>query len=100
MTRRNMAHVIRAPEEIVIYFSLPIMFVLVFGYVFGSGMAVVVLKRLTDALEAGDVVHAVIKGSAINNDGAVKIGYSASRVYSRLGRDDETAVHCLSENGF
>ncbi len=40
MTRRNMAHVIRAPEEIVIYFSLPIMFVLVFGYVFGSGMAV------------------------------------------------------------
>ncbi|GAA4736978.1 ABC transporter permease [Phytohabitans rumicis] len=40
MTRRNMAHVVRAPEEIVIYFSLPIMFVLVFGYVFGSGMAV------------------------------------------------------------
>ncbi|WP_422774745.1 ABC transporter permease [Plantactinospora sp. WMMC1484] len=40
MTRRNMAHVIRSPEEIVIYFSLPIMFVLVFGYVFGSGMAV------------------------------------------------------------
>lgn len=40
MTGRNMAHVIRAPEEIVLYFSLPIMFVLVFGYVFGSGMAV------------------------------------------------------------
>jgi ABC-2 type transport system permease protein len=40
MTRRNLAHVGRAPEEIVIYFSLPIMFVLVFGYVFGSGMAV------------------------------------------------------------
>jgi ABC-2 type transport system permease protein len=40
MTRRNMAHVARAPEEIVIYFSLPIMFVLVFGYVFGSGMSV------------------------------------------------------------
>ncbi|MFC0529415.1 ABC transporter permease [Phytohabitans kaempferiae] len=40
MTRRNMAHVVRAPEEIVIYFSLPIMFVLVFGYVFGSGMAI------------------------------------------------------------
>ncbi|BCB90374.1 transport permease protein [Phytohabitans suffuscus] len=40
MTRRNMAHVVRAPEEIVIYFSLPIMFVLVFGYVFGSGMSV------------------------------------------------------------
>ncbi|MFC6016631.1 ABC transporter permease [Plantactinospora solaniradicis] len=40
MTGRNMSHVIRSPEEIVIYFSLPIMFVLVFGYVFGSGMAV------------------------------------------------------------
>ncbi|MDI6100092.1 ABC transporter permease [Actinoplanes sp. NEAU-A12] len=40
MTGRYLRHVIRAPEEIVIYFSLPIMFVLVFGYVFGSGMAV------------------------------------------------------------
>jgi ABC-2 type transport system permease protein len=40
MTGRNMAHVVRSPEEIVLYFSLPIMFVLVFGYVFGSGMAV------------------------------------------------------------
>jgi ABC transporter DrrB family efflux protein len=40
MTRRNMAHVVRAPEEIVIYFTLPITFVLVFGYVFGSGMAI------------------------------------------------------------
>ena len=40
MTRRNMTHVVRAPEELIIYFSLPIMFVLVFGYVFGSGMSV------------------------------------------------------------
>jgi ABC-type multidrug transport system permease subunit len=40
MTRRNLAHVRRAPEEIIIYFSLPIVFVLVFGYVFGSGMTV------------------------------------------------------------
>jgi ABC transporter DrrB family efflux protein len=40
MTRRNLSHVVRAPEEVIIYFSLPIMFVLVFGYVFGSGMAV------------------------------------------------------------
>lgn len=40
MTTRYMTHVVRAPEEIVIYFSLPIMFVLVFGYVFGAGMAV------------------------------------------------------------
>ncbi|GLZ61941.1 ABC transporter permease [Micromonospora sp. NBRC 107095] len=40
MTRRNMLHVVRAPEELILYFSLPIMFVLVFGYVFGSGMQV------------------------------------------------------------
>lgn len=40
MTRRNMTHVVRGPEEVVLYFTLPIMFVLVFGYVFGSGMAV------------------------------------------------------------
>lgn len=40
MTRRNMMHVVRAPEELILYFSLPIMFVLVFGYVFGSGMHV------------------------------------------------------------
>ncbi|GIE74527.1 transport permease protein [Actinoplanes philippinensis] len=40
MAGRYLRHVVRAPEEIVIYFSLPIMFVLVFGYVFGSGMSV------------------------------------------------------------
>lgn len=40
MTGRYLRHVVREPEQIVIYFSLPIMFTLVFGYVFGSGMAV------------------------------------------------------------
>ncbi|MET8302631.1 ABC transporter permease [Micromonospora sp. NPDC005211] len=40
MAGRNMRHVVRAPEEIILYFSLPIVFVLVFGYVFGSGMSV------------------------------------------------------------
>jgi ABC-2 type transport system permease protein len=40
MTTRYLRHVVREPEQIIIYFSLPIMFVLVFGYVFGSGMAV------------------------------------------------------------
>ncbi|MFL6262221.1 MAG: SDR family NAD(P)-dependent oxidoreductase [Thermoanaerobaculia bacterium] len=47
------------------------------GTVFGSGLGVVALRRLSDALEDGGVIHSVIKGSAINNDGAVKIGYSA-----------------------
>lgn len=50
------------------------------GTVFGSGVAAVVLKRLTDALADGDAVRAVIKGSAINNDGSRKVGYTAPGV--------------------
>jgi amino acid adenylation domain-containing protein len=50
------------------------------GTVRGSGGAVVVLKRLADALRDGDTVWAVIKGSAINNDGAAKVGYTAPSV--------------------
>ncbi|HET6763415.1 MAG TPA: type I polyketide synthase, partial [Longimicrobiaceae bacterium] len=46
----------------------------------GSGVGVIVLKRLEDALEAGDPIRAVIKGSAINNDGAVKVAYTAPSV--------------------
>ncbi|HWL69851.1 MAG TPA: beta-ketoacyl synthase N-terminal-like domain-containing protein [Geminicoccus sp.] len=47
------------------------------GTIFGSGCGVVVLKRLDDALENGDPIRAVILGSAINNDGARKVGFSA-----------------------
>ena len=50
------------------------------GTVRGSGGAIVVLKRLSDALRDGDTVWAVIKGSAINNDGAAKVGYTAPGV--------------------
>ncbi|MFF0018028.1 type I polyketide synthase [Streptomyces sp. NPDC005374] len=50
------------------------------GTVIGSGAGVVILKRLTDALADGDRVHAVIKGSAINNDGALKASYTAPSV--------------------
>ncbi|WP_031040684.1 type I polyketide synthase [Streptomyces sp. NRRL F-5650] len=50
------------------------------GTVIGSGVGVVVLKRLAEALEDGDTVHAVIKGSAVNNDGAAKTGYTAPSV--------------------
>lgn len=50
------------------------------GTVFGSGVGVVVLRRLGDALNDGDHVHAVIKGSAVNNDGAGKVGYLAPSV--------------------
>jgi phthiocerol/phenolphthiocerol synthesis type-I polyketide synthase E len=47
------------------------------GTVFGSGVAVVVLKPLQAAIDDGDLIHAVIRGSAVNNDGSVKIGYAA-----------------------
>ncbi|MDM9379462.1 beta-ketoacyl synthase N-terminal-like domain-containing protein [Chlorogloeopsis sp. ULAP01] len=50
------------------------------GTVFGDGIGLVVLKRLEDAIADGDYIHAVIKGSAINNDGAAKVGYTAPSV--------------------
>jgi len=50
------------------------------GTLFGSGVGMVVLKRLKDALADGDCIRAVIKGSAINNDGALKVGYTAPSV--------------------
>ncbi|HKH44661.1 MAG TPA: SDR family NAD(P)-dependent oxidoreductase [Thermoanaerobaculia bacterium] len=50
------------------------------GIVFGNGLGTVVLKRLEDAIADGDSIRAVIKGTAVNNDGAVKAGFSATSV--------------------
>ena len=50
------------------------------GCVAGSGAGVVALKRMADALRDGDTIRAVVKGWAINNDGAEKIGYTAPSV--------------------
>jgi len=50
------------------------------GMMPGSGAAVIVLKRLADALEDGDFIRAVIRGSAVNNDGAAKAGYTAPSI--------------------
>jgi phthiocerol/phenolphthiocerol synthesis type-I polyketide synthase E len=50
------------------------------GTVGGDGVAVVLLKRLDEALVAGDSIRAVILGSAINNDGAGKVGFAAPSV--------------------
>src|SRR5205085_6908376 len=50
------------------------------GTVFGNGIGIVVLKRLEDAIADGDNIYAVIKGSAINNDGSLKIGYTAPSI--------------------
>jgi amino acid adenylation domain-containing protein len=50
------------------------------GFVNGHGAGIVVLKRLADALEDGDTIYGVIRGSAVNNDGAVKVSYMAPSV--------------------
>ncbi|BAY23355.1 beta-ketoacyl synthase [Calothrix sp. NIES-2100] len=50
------------------------------GTVIGNGVGVVVLKRLQDAIADGDFIYATILGSAINNDGSGKVGYTAPSV--------------------
>ncbi|MFL0800289.1 MAG: SDR family NAD(P)-dependent oxidoreductase [Agarilytica sp.] len=50
------------------------------GTIFGSGTGVIVLRRLEDAIADGDHIHAVIIGSAVNNDGSSKVGYLAPSV--------------------
>ncbi|MHC6529717.1 beta-ketoacyl synthase N-terminal-like domain-containing protein [Vibrio proteolyticus] len=53
------------------------------GTVFSNGVGVVALKRLEDAISSGDKIFAVVKGSAINNDGSDKISFTAP---SELGQ--------------
>ncbi|HET9382059.1 MAG TPA: beta-ketoacyl synthase N-terminal-like domain-containing protein, partial [Streptomyces sp.] len=53
------------------------------GTIGGSGAGMVVLKRLADALADGDRVDAVIKGSALTNDGSDKVGYTAPGVHGQ-----------------
>jgi acyl transferase domain-containing protein len=54
------------------------------GTIFGSGVGVVVLRRLEDAVAAGDPIRAIILGSAINNDGARKVGYLAPSIEGQI----------------
>jgi phthiocerol/phenolphthiocerol synthesis type-I polyketide synthase E len=70
------------------------------GMLFGAGGGIVVLRRLGDALAAGDAVRAVLRGSAVNNDGSLKVGFAAPSVlgqaevlteaWSAAGVDPET----------
>ncbi|HST23140.1 MAG TPA: polyketide synthase, partial [Blastocatellia bacterium] len=50
------------------------------GTVGGDGVGLVLLKRLEDARADHDSIRAIIKGSAINNDGAMKAGFTAPSV--------------------
>lgn len=61
------------------------------GMVDGSGVGIVVLKRLSEALLDRDHIYAVIKGSAVNNDGAMKVGYTAPSI------DGQTEVILLAQ---
>ncbi|MDK3158297.1 SDR family NAD(P)-dependent oxidoreductase [Kamptonema cortianum] len=65
------------------------------GTVGGNGVGVVVLKRLEEALNDRDRIYAVIKGSAIDNDGSQKVGYTAP---SQLGQTRAIqAAHLMAE---
>jgi len=55
------------------------------GTVFGSGVGIVVLRRLEDALAEGDRILAVVRGSAVNNDGALKVGFTAPSLTAQAG---------------
>lgn len=66
------------------------------GTISGDGVGIVVLKRLEDAITDRDTIHAVIRGSAINNDGSVKIGYTAPSVDGQA----EVIVEALAIAGF
>ncbi|NEC91056.1 type I polyketide synthase [Streptomyces sp. SID12501] len=61
------------------------------GTVFGSGVGVLALKRLSDAVADGDTIHAVILGTATNNDGAGKVSYAAP------ARDGQAAVIAMAQ---
>ncbi len=64
------------------------------GTIIGSGVAIVVLRRLEDALASGDTIHAVIRGSSVNNDGSAKVGYTAPSVEAQA--EVIRAAHALS----
>jgi len=65
------------------------------GTVFGNGLGLVVLQRLQDALDDGATIHAVILGSAANNDGSLKVSYAAPSVVGQA----EVVVEALAAAG-
>lgn len=78
------------------------------GTVFGNGMGIAVLKRRQEAIDDGDHIYAVIRGSAINNDGSGKVGYTAPsvdgqaavirRALAAAGVDPST-ISCIEAHG-
>ncbi|MBL6449613.1 amino acid adenylation domain-containing protein [Fulvivirga sp. 29W222] len=78
------------------------------GTVGGEGVGVVVLKKLKQAIEDNDNIYAIIKGSAINNDGDNKVGFTAPSVKGqadailraqRLARVDSQSISYIETHG-
>ncbi|PYJ60495.1 MAG: hypothetical protein DME24_09155, partial [Verrucomicrobia bacterium] len=78
------------------------------GTVSGDGVGIVVLRRLSDALADSDHICAVIKGCAINNDGSLKIGYTAPSIDGQAeviamaqanANVDPDSISCLEAHG-
>ena len=78
------------------------------GSVNGYGLGIVVLKSLENALADGDHIHAVILGSALNNDGSLKVGYTAPSVEGQASvikeaieaaGIDEESITCIEAHG-
>lgn len=65
------------------------------GTAFGSGVGIVILKRLDDAIANGDNIDAVIRGIAINNDGSNKVGFTAPGVNGQA--DVIVMAHAISD---
>ena len=63
------------------------------GTIFGSGVGCIVVKRLAEALTDGDTVHAVIKGSAVNNDGSSKMDFTAPSLTGQSRAVVEALAH-------
>ncbi|MGW2248833.1 type I polyketide synthase [Kitasatospora sp. NPDC001660] len=69
------------------------------GTVFGSGAGVVALKRLSDALADRDHIRAVVRGTAVNNDGSAKAGFAAPSVSGQSAAIAEAMVAAEVEPG-
>ncbi|HEY0753747.1 MAG TPA: beta-ketoacyl synthase N-terminal-like domain-containing protein [Ktedonobacteraceae bacterium] len=69
------------------------------GFVPSNGAGAVVLKRLANALADQDTIYAVIKSSAVNNDGAAKIGFTTPSVEGQMAVVNEALAmaDCLAE---
>ncbi|MEL6929362.1 MAG: beta-ketoacyl synthase N-terminal-like domain-containing protein, partial [Cyanobacteria bacterium J06600_6] len=67
------------------------------GTIFGSGAGMVVLKLLDRAIEDGDRIYGVIKGSAVNNDGGSKVGYFAPNIDGQTRVISEAIAHANIE---